>query len=296
MNQYPMLKGGLADSILRNIMSPSYYFHVPVGERTFAYPLFSRELSLYTDGSRGRALLHQSMAVLDTYGLQTTSRYLAWVFNKPCFENGRSASSLEAFIEGETYDLCDCVDSQRFSRVAPIPLQGRFGIRTAPRPRVLILGAFFPADYAIRLFDNPTAVLERLATEQPILPFERTVMVCHRLRLSGLECMTSMTHARDILNLFLRVHALMHIAEHIVVLLTPGSSSVAMEYGVVCADPTLARKAVVLVPRDSTFITMGIRGTFMLEEPKHFFYASDGQIPEALDQAIAYMKGLRHPA
>jgi hypothetical protein len=41
---------------------------------------------------------------------------------------------------------------------------------------------------------------------------------------------------------------------------------------------------------------MGIRGTFMLEEPKHFFYVSDGQIPGALDQALAYMKGLRHPA
>jgi len=107
------------------------------------------------------------------------------------------------------------------------------------------------------------------------------------MRVNGFETVLSRTHQRFMTNVFQRVCALMRASDVIVVLLTPGSTSTAIEYGIICGNAELSIKTIVLVPRDNSFTTFGSEGSFVLDYPKHYFYDNDADMMIKLDVAIA---------
>ena len=143
------LKAAISDELLRNVLSPNYFFHVPVGEGKFAYPLFSRSLYLGSSVHEQRCLLLQALRVLEVFNLYHTSRYIAALLDVPYVNSVLGEEVLETYVEENSYDLLERSDCIRFARSGSVGLDCQFGIRTVRRKAALVLGPFFPHGYAL---------------------------------------------------------------------------------------------------------------------------------------------------
>lgn len=278
----------LTDTVLRCIMSPDYFFHVPATEEMFAYPLFSLEKKVFDQSSENARLIDEAMHALEFFSVPVTREMLAHAFGR---SSGTNGATRQVFIEQRCYKIPGAADCAAFFSREPLPLQSQYGVVAAETGgEVLVLGSMVPRDYSSRLLAAPEESYKRFRDATRMLPYDETLLACLACRAAGFTVMTSMTHLRHLTNVFERVLMLMERARHILLMLAPGSASLAIEYGAICGRPDLAPKCVVLVEEgDHAFTTLGKRGAFKLSAPFHIVYERS-QLPDYVEQAIALFK------
>lgn len=284
----------LRDSIGHVLFSRYYFFHRSFVESDYIYPLFAYERYVLGNNidSSAKQLLYRAADILARFRKDIYRQYLAAVFDLKLSDSLSSTEKiLEAFVGDETFDLLSRDRWLSFAGYGRIPIDSTYGVRTEPRVRVLVLGSYypFPQDYFEALFADPVCPEQKLAMASALTNIETVLLVSNYLEMRGCDVVTGLSNdGRDIRNVFQRLQYTMAVADKIVLLFARGSMGLAIEYGVICADPELARKTVVLVKKEEAHgpgvsAVAGL-GTFLLQNPTTIIYDHESEILAMLDE------------
>lgn len=295
MSQINHFADVLRNSVGRSLFSGEYFFHNSTSKNSnYIYPLFALEHHILGNkiSTYDNQLLLRAVDILTMFKKDVHRQYLASVFNLKLASVTRPKDLLlEAFVENETFDLLRPDEHLRFAQYGRIPINGKYGVKSKLSPNILVLGCYIPwsQHYFKDLFDNPVVPEERLAAGDSLSEIEKVLLACTHLLSRGCNTITGLDHnRRDIRNVFHRIQYLMAATDKIVLLLSHGSMGAAIEYGVICSNPNLARKTVVLVQKNvwPPFSDLMNKGTFLLQYPITAFYEDELEMLAILDELV----------
>lgn len=281
----------LHDTLARILFEPDYLLQSVPGDYTHLYPLFSVERArcpLPFDG-HAREAVHKAAAFLRHFQRHTSMRLMQTALGVEVAADTDPGLDVTVFVGDRDFNLGTEAGRRQFTGLAPIAPSSPHGVVRRPAPEVLVLGSYHPSPWlhVVDLLDRPVTPTERLAEHGRLTALERTLFVADRLRAGGLTAVTAMgDRTRHIPNVYLRIRELMRQTDHIVLLLNPGGMGVAIEYGVVLADPALAEKTVVFARRDEFISSVTDRGTFLLSTPVTVVYDHDAELQGLLDEHV----------
>jgi hypothetical protein len=273
----PSLRELLKDTVLHTLFSPVYVLHRPPGQQEAVWPLFGYEAShhpLLADDDDVRTAL----SILDRFGRDLVAQFLRLRLGStgPYVQNGREAIHVD--IGTCLQPLMTSSDVEAFTRLEPVAVCRPIRvIRPARKASVLVLGSYvpYPPRYIDALWLDARTPLERFTAGEELKPIEVTLLLCELFERDGLCALTPKADRRHVVNVYERTQSLMTDADVIVLTLESGALGAAMELGMICAQPVLARKTVVLARASDPLTGLATFGAFRLNLLAAISYFSD---------------------
>lgn len=263
----PRLGDALKDSVLHALFSPVYVLHRPSGHHDALWPLFGYEASLHTLRAEDEDVRIAS-SLLDRFGRTLLTELLRARLADPIPRRSTGWDAVRVDIGPRQRSLSRPRDVEAFARLGPVDIHLPIRVhRPARTTSVLVLGSYvpYPPHYVDALWSGLGTPLERLRAGERLRPIEVTLLLCDTFEREGLHALTPKADRRHIVNVYHRTQSLMTDADVIVLTLESGSLGAAMELGMICAQPDIARKTVVLARASDPLTGLATFGAFHLK-------------------------------
>ncbi|GIG86278.1 hypothetical protein [Plantactinospora endophytica] len=262
----PRLGDALKDSVLHALFSPVYVLHRPAGRHDALWPLFGYEASLHTLRSEDDDV-RIALSLLDRFGRTLLTELLRSRLADPPPCPGTGWDAVRVDIGSRQRSLSRPRDVEAFCRLGPVDIDVPIRVhRPARTTSVLVLGSYvpYPPHYIEALWAGLGTPMERLRAGERLRPIEATLLLCDTFEREGLYALTCKADRRHIVNVYHRTQSLMTDADVIVLILESGALGTAMELGMICAQPEIARKTVVLARASDPLTGLATFGAFRL--------------------------------